>query len=125
MKEEKRVIVIGAGFAGLATAALLARRRFKVRVLEKNSLPGGRARVWRQDGFLFDMGPSWYLMSEVFERYFSHFQKSSADFYQLQKLDPLYRIYFEEEEPLEIPAELEEVKAIFEKIESGAAKKLG
>ena len=63
----KNVIVVGAGFGGLAAAALLAKQGFKVTIIEKNEQTGGRARVWKKDGFVFDLGPSWYLMPEVFE----------------------------------------------------------
>jgi phytoene desaturase len=71
----KQVLVIGAGFAGLSTAALLAKEGFQVTILEKCDSPGGRARLWEKDGFAFDMGPSWYLMPEVFDAYFRLFGK--------------------------------------------------
>ncbi len=72
----KHIIIIGAGFAGLSAACVLAKAGFKVTVLEKNDQPGGRARVWEQDGFKFDMAPSWYWMPDVFENFFAVFGKS-------------------------------------------------
>ena len=66
----KKIVIVGAGYGGLATAALLASQGRDVTVIEKNEGPGGRGRAWRKDGFLFDMGPSWYLMPEVFDRFF-------------------------------------------------------
>ena len=69
----KRVVVIGAGFAGLAAACCLAKAGHSVTILEKNSVPGGRARQYTTDGFVFDMGPSWYWMPDVFEQFFKHF----------------------------------------------------
>jgi len=74
----KQALVIGGGFGGLSAAALLARDGFTVTVVEKNEQLGGRARYWHKDGFTFDMGPSWYLMPEVFERYFALFGKSGS-----------------------------------------------
>jgi phytoene desaturase len=70
---DKHIIVIGAGFAGLASACVMAKAGYKVTVLEKNDQPGGRARVWEKDGFKFDMGPSWYWMPDVFENFFALF----------------------------------------------------
>lgn len=90
----KKVCVIGGGFGGLSAAALLAHKGFDVTLLEKNPGVGGRAQVWRQDGFVFDMGPSWYLMPEVFDQFFEYLGKNRADYYKLQQLDPYYRIFF-------------------------------
>ena len=88
----KKVSVIGSGFSGLAAASVLAREGFDVTVLEKNAMPGGRARKFETHGFVFDMGPSWYWMPDVFERYFNHFGKSTRDYYSLVRLDPSYRV---------------------------------
>lgn len=119
----KKIIVIGAGFGGLATAAFLAKDGHQVTVLEKNSVLGGRARVWREAGFVFDMGPSWYLMPDAFERFFAEFGKKPSDFYKLHRLDPSYRIYFDTES-IDIAADLEKNVQLFESIEEGAGEKL-
>ena len=70
-----KIVIIGAGFGGLSSAALLSHRGHDVTVVEKNDQFGGRARVHREKGFQFDMGPSWYLMPEVFERFFGKLGK--------------------------------------------------
>lgn len=119
----KHVVVIGAGFAGLSAASFMAKAGWKVTVIEKNEQPGGRARQWSADGFTFDMGPSWYWMPDVFERYFAQFNKSVSDYYQLQRLDPSYRIVWPDE-VWDIPASLPELKAFFESKETGAAAAL-
>ena len=77
----KKAIVIGAGFAGLSSATYLAKEGWDVTVIEKNEMPGGRARKFEANGFVFDMGPSWYWMPDVFEKYFSKFGKKVQDFY--------------------------------------------
>ena len=121
--KNKKVIVIGAGFSGLASASVLAQAGFDVTVLEKNSTPGGRARKFSENGFTFDMGPSWYWMPDVFEKYFGSFGKKVSDFYELQRLDPSYRVYFEKA-TWDLPANYEALKNLFESIEPGAANAL-
>lgn len=120
----KKVIVIGAGFAGLAAASCLAKEGYDVTILEKNSIPGGRARKFEVDGFLFDMGPSWYWMPDVFEEYFAHFGKKPSDYYELKRLDPSYSVFFGKDEVMEVPAKMEELKAMFEHYEPGSSEKL-
>lgn len=114
------VIIIGAGFAGLSAASFMAKAGWKVTVLEKNDQPGGRARQWKTDGFTFDMGPSWYWMPDVFERFFNQFGKSVSDYYELDRLDPSYQVVWPDG-PMNIPAGLPALKALFESIEPGAA----
>lgn len=120
----KEVIVIGSGFSGLAAATSLADLGYKVTVLEKNSTPGGRARSYSAQGFTFDMGPSWYWMPDVFEAYFRKFGKSTADYYDLQRLDPSYTVVFGEDDFVDVPASLDALKALFEKWEPGGASAL-
>ncbi len=101
----------------------MAKAGWQVTVLEKHAVPGGRARQWQQDGFTFDMGPSWYWMPGVFERYFRQFGKNVADFYTLQRLDPSYRVYWEDG-ATDIPAGSEALEHLFESIEAGAGTQL-
>ncbi|MBS7564121.1 phytoene desaturase [Mucilaginibacter sp. Bleaf8] len=121
MNKQQQVMVIGAGFSGLAAATILAKEGFAVTILEKNDQPGGRARIWQQDGFTFDMGPSWYWMPDVFENYFALFGKNPSDFYQLERLDPGYRVYYGKDDLLDVPADLNALKALFDELEPGSS----
>jgi len=119
----KTVIVIGSGFAGLSAASFMAKAGWEVTVIEKHPTPGGRARQLKAEGFTFDMGPSWYWMADVFERYFQQFGKRASDYYRLTRLDPSYRVYWENGYS-DIPASLEEFKNMLEGWEPGAGHKL-
>ena len=119
-----KALVIGGGFGGLSTASLLARDGWSVSVLEKNDQIGGRARYWEQDGYTFDMGPSWYLMPEVFERYFSLFGKKRASYYDLKMIDPYYKVFFEGSDPVELTPRFEENQKLFESFEPGGGEAL-
>lgn len=120
----KKVMVIGAGFSGLAAAACLARAGADVTVLEKNDGPGGRAREFREAGFQFDMGPSWYWMPDVFEQFFARFGRKPSDFYDLKRLDPSYQVFFGEGNSVDLPADMPGLEALFEQREPGSALKL-
>lgn len=117
------VLVIGSGFAGLSAASFMAKAGWDVTVIEKHTTPGGRARQWKEQGFTFDMGPSFYWMPDVFERYFAQFGKTSSDYYHLHRLDPSYRIYWDDGFT-DIPADYEQLKQVFESLEPGSAAKL-
>jgi phytoene desaturase len=119
----KKLVIIGAGFSGLSAAAFMAKAGWKVQVIEKHDQPGGRARQLKAAGFTFDMGPSWYWMPDVFERFFAQFGKQVSDYYELQRLDPSYRIYWPDGFT-DLPADYNSLKALFESIEPGAAKHL-
>ncbi len=119
----KKAIVIGSGFAGLSAASFLAKDGWDVHVVEKHEQPGGRARRFQKDGFTFDMGPSWYWMPDVFERYFAQFGKKPSDYYELERLVPSYRIYWDDDF-MDVPADYPTFKAMFEEMEPGAGERL-
>ena len=120
----KKIVVIGAGFSGLATATKMANLGYDVTILEKNNSAGGRARVFSESGFVFDMGPSWYWMPDIFENYFNLFGKKVSDYYDLVRLDPSYEVIFENFEKISLPAGIENLKTVFEKHEKGAGLQL-
>jgi phytoene desaturase len=119
-----KIVVVGAGFAGLAAAPLLAKQGYDVTVIEKNNFLGGRARSLNENGFIFDTGPTWYLMPDVFERYFSEFNYKPSDFYELLRLEPAYRVFFEKEKIIDISSNLENNFQIFDQIEYDGGNKL-
>jgi phytoene desaturase len=120
----KDVVVIGGGIGGLATSALLAREGHSVTLLEKRGQVGGRAGSWEQGGFRFDTGPSWYLMPEVIDHFFRLMGTSAAEQLDLVKLDPGYRVVFEEGGAVDVPADREAVTKLFESLEAGAGEQL-
>lgn len=122
--EKKKVIVIGAGFSGLSTATELASKGYDVTILEKNEQAGGRARVFQEKGFTFDMGPSWYWMPDIFDNYFARFGKKTSDYYTLKRLDPSYSVVLSDSEVVDMPADYNELRLLFESIEPGAANAL-
>jgi len=115
---------VGAGFGGMASAALLARDGYDVTVVEKNDRPGGRAMVCQQDGYTFDMGPSWYMMLEAFERFFAEFGKTTGDYYETVRLDPSYRVFFSSDDVVDIHADLARNLDLFDRLEPHGATKL-
>ncbi|MBE9602307.1 NAD(P)/FAD-dependent oxidoreductase [Pedobacter sp. MC2016-24] len=123
--EKYNVAVIGAGFAGISSAAYLAKDGFEVDVYEKNAEVGGRARqLFTDNGYVFDMGPSWYWMPDVFEQFFNDFGYKAADFYELELLDPGFTLVFGQHDVLDIPADFQELCDLFETIEPGSSIKL-
>ena len=120
----KPVAIIGSGFAGLSAASFLAAKGLDVNVYEKNATVGGRARQLIVDGFTFDMGPSWYWMPEVFEKFYNNFGYTSTDFYSLKLLDPSFTVIFSNNDVMKIPNSLEKLCELFEEKEKGAADKL-
>jgi len=121
---KQNVIIVGAGFGGLAAAALLAKQGHKIKVIEKNEQSGGRASIWKKDGFTFDMGPSWYLMPDVFEKFFAEFEKKPEDYMDLVRLDPSYRVFFSINDSVDISADLDKNLDLFETLEPGAKEKM-
>ena len=120
----KKVIVIGSGFAGLSAATHLAHKGYDVTILEKNESAGGRARKFEKDGFVFDMGPSWYWMPDIFDQYFEFFGKKVSDYYDLKRLDPSYSVFYGKNDKLKIPAKMSEFEAMFEQVEPGSTANL-
>lgn len=119
--EQKSVIIIGAGIGGLALACMLGKKGYAVTIVEKNEMTGGRARVFTDSGFTFDMGPSWYMMPDVFEHFFSIMGEDIATHYTLQKLSPSYQITLKSDgKSYQFHADMEKNKALFESIEPGA-----
>jgi len=117
----KTINILGSGFSSLAASCYLAKAGHKVTVFEKNSQIGGRARQYKKDGFLFDMGPTWYWMPDVFERFFNDFNKKPSDYYQLEKLNPAYEVYFGIGDSAVIPDSLDQIYYLFEKEEKGSS----
>ncbi len=119
----KTVSIIGSGFSSLSAACYLAKAGFKVSVFEKNATVGGRARQLVKDGFTFDIGPSWYWMPDIFDKFFADFDKKTSDYYQLDKLSPAYKIFFTDD-TITIGDTMDKICVEFERIESGSSKHL-
>ncbi len=119
-----KALIIGSGIGGLATACLLAKAGYEVQVLEKNECLGGRASIFEAQGYRFDMGPSWYLMPDIFEHFFASVGKKVTDYLDLIKLSPSYRIFFRGKSQQDFFSDLSKDLPIVEKLEAGAGKKL-
>ncbi len=119
-----KIVIIGAGYSGLAAAAYLSRQGFEVGIIEKNSIPGGRARMFESGGFKFDLGPSWIWMPELFERFFQNFGRDLNDSVKLQRLDSMCRVFTEDNVPLDIPGSKSEFFSLVDQIEPQKSKKL-
>ena len=119
----KTVTIIGSGVSGISAACYLAKAGFKVTIMEKNSIAGGRLSQFNQNGFIFDKGPSWYWMPEVFDNFFKDFGKETNDFYTLKRLDPSYQ-FITENKSYKIPANFEMLCELFESVEKNSSKSL-
>lgn len=119
-----KITIIGSGFSSLAASCYLAKAGYDVTVFEKNKTIGGRARQLIKNGFTFDIGPTWYWMPDVFERFFSDFGKFPSDYYTLEKLNPAYSVYFDVEDYITIEDTLDKIILAFEKEEKGSSIKL-
>jgi len=120
----KKIAIIGSGFSSLSASCYLAQLGYKVTIYEKNATIGGRARQLKKKGFTFDIGPSWYWMPDVFESFFNDFDTSVSNYYTLEKLNPAYKVFFEDKKEITIEDTLEKIYIAFEKEEKGSAKKL-
>ena len=120
-----KIAVIGSGFSGLSAAAYLSAGGHEVHIYEKNAEAGGRSRQFKTDeGYVFDMGPSWYWMPDVFERFFSDFGHTVSDFYKLKLLSPSFDVVFQGKETMSVPADYSNLNALFESIEKGSSAQL-
>lgn len=122
--KEKNAIVVGAGLGGLASACYLAKDGYKVTVIEKNDSYGGRASILQENGFRFDMGPSWYWMTEIYDKFFNDFGKKTSDYFELVRISPSYKVFWNKDEILDVPVELEDLYKVFEEMEPGSSEKL-
>lgn len=116
----KSISIIGSGFSALSASCYLAKAGFDVSIYEKNNTVGGRARQLTKDGFTFDIGPSWYWMPDIFEKFFNDFGKSTSDYYQLDKLSPAYKIFFSDD-VITIGDHMDQICEEFERIEPGSS----
>ncbi len=121
----KKIVVIGSGIGGLGVAGLFSKKGYDVTLLEKNENFGGRANIFSEQGFTFDMGPSWYLAPDLFEHYFNLLGENVSDHLDLIQLDPSYRIFFKDRHlKVDITSNLEKDAETFDKIEPGAGEQL-
>ncbi len=120
----KDIAIIGSGFSSLAASCYLASEGHSVTIYEKNETIGGRARQYKHQGFTFDMGPTWYWMPDVFERFFEDFGKTPDEYYSLSKLDPAYSVYFGAQDAITIPGSLSGIYKAFEDEQEGSSKPL-
>ena len=121
---KNKITIIGSGFSSLSSACYMAKAGYEVTVYEKNNQIGGRARQLHKDGFMFDIGPTWYWMPDVFEKFFADFNKKPSDYYQLEKLTPAYQVYFDKADSITIPGLFDEICEVFEAEEKGSSKHL-
>lgn len=119
-----KIAIIGGGFSSLSASCYLAQSGYEVTIYEKNATLGGRARQLKGNGFTFDIGPTWYWMPDVFEKFFQDFNKKTSDYYELEKLSPAYKVYFGENNSIDIADNLTDIIATFESIEKGSGSKL-
>ena len=119
----KDITIIGGGLSGLSASCYLAKNNYNVTLIDKNEGPGGRLSKINESGFTFDLGPSWYWMPDVFEKFFNDFDKSVSDYYELKRLDPSYKFFINGAQ-YDIPAEINDIYNLFETIETGSSKKL-
>lgn len=121
---KKTVSIIGSGFSSLSAACYMAKAGYVATIYEKNSTLGGRARQLKKDGFIFDMGPTWYWMPDVFDRFFGDFGKKTSDYYELEKLSPAYSVYFGKDDRLTIADNMDDICELFEQEEPGSSAHL-
>lgn len=122
--QSRRIGVIGAGFSGLYAACVLAKEGHEVEVFEKNSMSGGRSQTFEAEGFLFDMGPSWYWMPDLIDDLFSHLGENREDYYKTERLETAYQVFWKNHSPSKIPADKKKLKELFDGFEENGGQKL-
>lgn len=121
--KNKTAIIIGAGIGGLATACMLSKKGYKVTIVEKNSKIGGRANIYSEQGYTFDMGPSWYMMPDIFKHFFDILGENIDDYLTLKRLAPSYRIFLKSDKShYDFYSDLEKTIQTFESIEVGSGE---
>lgn len=119
----RKIAVIGSGISGLSAAAYSAQDGNEVHVFEKNNEIGGRARQFTQQGYTFDMGPSWYWMPDIIDNFFQDFGHQASDFYELVSLNPQFEMVVTDE-VVAVPQDMKELKSLFERLEPGSGRRL-
>jgi phytoene desaturase len=123
-RARRSAVVIGAGLGGLATAARLAHSGYRVTLLERHRLPGGRAGLWESEGFRFDTGPSLVLMLEYWQQLFSDVGRRLEDYVNLVQLDPNYRVHYPDGSTLEVTTRLDALLENAEVMQPGVSEGL-
>lgn len=115
---QKKIIVIGAGVAGLASAIRLQNAGYQVALYEKESTPGGKMNRIEMDGYKFDLGPSIVMMPEVYREIFELCGRNPDDYIPMEKLDPMYRAYFSDipDAPIDMSSDLTQLTKTIESI---------
>jgi len=113
-------LVIGAGLGGITLAARLARQGYRVTVLEKNAKPGGRCDQFTRDGHRFDIGPTLFLMPEIFAETYAALGARMEDELDLRRIDPTYAVRFDDGTQLSLTSDMNVMQAQLEKIEPGS-----
>ncbi|RPJ17355.1 MAG: phytoene desaturase, partial [Chloroflexi bacterium] len=118
--QKQTALVIGAGIGGIATAARLAKNGYDVTVLEKESTPGGRCNQIVCDGHRFDIGPTLFLMPEIWEETFAALGERMSDHLDLKRIDPTYKVHFEDGLQLELTSNLGDMQVQLDKVDKTA-----
>jgi phytoene desaturase len=117
----RKIVVVGGGLGGLASACTLAARGHSVRLLEANAFVGGKAAVLKQDGFRFDMGPTIVTVPAVLERIFAECGRRLPELLEMRRLDPQWRCFFEDGSVLDLVEDVERMSSTLEEYASAGS----
>jgi len=122
--EKKKVIVIGAGVAGLASAIRLQHAGYDVEIYEKESMPGGKMHRIEKDGYIFDLGPTIVMMPELYREIFELCGRNPDEYIPMERLDPMYSVFFgdQPEDRYDVSSDLVKLTAMLEKFSDEDAK---